>query len=186
VTLSTYRNSPFWKAAIDLGPSLARLADELPASEEFGLSKTLREFGVDLPAAIAVDLMMAPTSTTRYTVTLKLAAALELVDRIYPALDTASVRASADALAEQLFDDSFGVAAVAPAAATAAPTLAPAATALVPADVPAAAPVVAAPVSVPVVSDAAEPQLASPLGATPAPVAVMPTQESHVQPDSQE
>lgn len=176
MTLSTYRNSPYWKAAIDLGPALARLADDLPGSEEVGLGKTLRHISVELPASIAADLISS--TDTRQHVVLKLVAALELVDRVYPALDTAAARQSADALAEQLLAPGFGPepAAPAPAEVEAAP--------VVP-----AAPV--APVSVPVAAEptpvavAAEPQLASPLGPAPQPVAVAPVQENHVQSDSQ-
>jgi hypothetical protein len=108
-----YRTSPYWKAAIDLGPSLARLADELPASEENGLSLSMRQLSVELPATIAADLV-AGTTTTRHITVLKLVAALELVDRVFPALDTVSARAAADALAEQLLAPEFGAPAEAP------------------------------------------------------------------------
>ena len=161
MTLSTYRNSPYWKAAIDLGSSVARLADELPAAEEFGMSAALRKSAVALPAAIATDLLEGSQANRRFRPVLKLAAALDLVDRVYPALDTAATRSALEALVEELSAGDFG--AVAPAASTPAP----------------------APVTVPVATEA--PEVPAPAASTPAAPAVTPIiQESHVQPDSQE
>ncbi|HEY6736162.1 MAG TPA: hypothetical protein VI322_00440 [Candidatus Saccharimonadia bacterium] len=184
MTLSTYRNSPYWKAAIDLGPALARLADDLPATETYGLSAALRKYSIALPAAIAADLLAGHT-TTRYPVTLKLQAALELVDRVYPALDTAAVRAAADTLAEQLLADDFGASddVPAPAARFGAGPAPVQPAPLPPAPAPAPATV---PINVPVTGDEPQLQPASPLGAAPMPVSAAPVQESHVQPDSQE
>lgn len=105
MTLSDYRSNPYWKAAVDLGPTLVRLADELPASESSGISQVLRQVAVELPAAIAADLMS--DTSTRHAPALKLAAAVELIDKVYPALDTAAGRAAVDALLEKLFSDSF-------------------------------------------------------------------------------
>lgn len=148
MTLSDYRSNPYWKAAVDLGPTLVRLADELPASEANGISQILRHVATELPAAIAADLM--DNGNTRQAPALKLAAAVELIDKVYPALDTAAGRAAVDALLEKLFAPDFGGEApaaqpqvsVAPASAPEipAPTLAPAPAAvenLAPAEVPA-------------------------------------------------
>ncbi|HVQ44616.1 MAG TPA: four helix bundle protein [Candidatus Saccharimonadia bacterium] len=99
--LSEYRNSSSWQKAIDLGPKLMALAEELPASEETGLSLQLRQLMVELPATIAADLVQEH-SDERLMPALKLLATLELIDRVYPALDTAGVRSEADALAEGL------------------------------------------------------------------------------------
>ncbi len=109
MTLSDYRQSHSWKGAIDLGPQLMSLAEELPAAEELGLSWQLRQLMVEVPAAIAADLMYSTDS--RRTPVLKLLAVLELIDRVYPALDTADTRKQADRLAEELLEDSFSKAA---------------------------------------------------------------------------
>jgi len=89
--LSQYRSSSSWLGAIELGPKLMTLAEELPASEELGLSLQLRQIMVELPATIAADLLQG-SSEARLLPVLKLLATLELIDRVYPALDTAGVR----------------------------------------------------------------------------------------------
>jgi len=99
--LTEYRNSSSWLGAIELGPKLMTLAEELPASEELGLSLQLRKIMVELPATIAADLLQG-SSEVRLLPVLKLLATLELIDRVYPALDTAGVRADADKLVERL------------------------------------------------------------------------------------
>jgi hypothetical protein len=108
-----YRQSTSWKGALDLAPGLINLAEALPASEEMGLSFTLRQLMVDLPATVATDLLQG--TDTRRPVALKLIATIELIDRVYPALDTATTRAAAEALAEQLTTDAIHEAATPPA-----------------------------------------------------------------------
>ncbi len=104
--LQEYRNSSSWLGAIELGPKLMELAEELPASEEMGLSFQLRQLMVDLPATVCADLVDGTDS--RRVAAYRLLATLELVDRVYPALDTAGVRNEADALVESLLSgDSF-------------------------------------------------------------------------------
>jgi hypothetical protein len=105
VTLSDYRNTKSWQSAIELGPGLMVLAEELPAAEELGLNFQLRKIMVELPAAIATDLLQG--TKTRFDTCLRLASALELIERVYPALDTAATRAEAEKLIERLLDESF-------------------------------------------------------------------------------
>ncbi len=100
MTLSQYRSSSSWLGAIELGPKLMNLAEELPASEEMGLSLQLRQVMVELPTAVAADLVQG--TDTRQVVAFRLLTTLELVDRVYPALDTAGLRADADSLVERL------------------------------------------------------------------------------------
>lgn len=100
MTLSQYRSSSSWLGAIELGPKLMNLAEELPASEEMGLSLQLRQLMVELPATVAADLVQG--TDTRQVVAFRLLSTLELVDRVYPALDTAGLRADADSLVERL------------------------------------------------------------------------------------
>jgi hypothetical protein len=123
MTVSEYRDTYSWQAALELGPRLMSLAEELPAAEEMGLSFQLRQLMVELPAVVAADLIQ--DGTTRQTVALKLVATLELVDRVYPALDTAATRTAADNLVERLMGAGFDERATqqpeAPAPAPAAP-----------------------------------------------------------------
>lgn len=161
--LSEYRNSSSWQGAIALGPKLMGLAEELPASEEMGLSLTLRTLMVELPATVAADLL-DDHSDMRLMPVLKLLAALELIDQVYPALDTAGVRAEADALAESLMSNkSFKEPKTAsPAHEAPKPPVAPAATPVLAAEAPAPAkpeapaPSAPAPTSVSVVAAATE------------------------------
>ena len=105
MTFSQYRDTYSWQGAIGLGPKLMRLAEELPASEEMGLSLHLRQLTVELPAGIAGDLLgERPASLSN---ALKMLATLELIDQIYPALDTAGIRSEADALAHRLASENF-------------------------------------------------------------------------------
>jgi hypothetical protein len=105
MTLSEYRKTLSWQGAIELGSGLVRLAEEMPGSEEMGLSFQLRNIMVELPSAVAADLLRG--TETRHKSLLKLLTVLELVDRVYPALDTAATRAAADRLAERLTGSAF-------------------------------------------------------------------------------
>jgi hypothetical protein len=97
MTLSDYRNTPSWQGALDVAPGLIRLAEDLPGSEDMGLGYQIRTLIVELPAAIATDLMHG--SEMRLVAVMRLAAVLDLIDRVYPALDTADTRQAVDRLA---------------------------------------------------------------------------------------
>jgi hypothetical protein len=182
--LSEYRSSSSWKGAIELGPKLISLADDLPGSEGMGLSRQIRELMVEIPASMAMD-MMHEHSDSRMVPVIKLLATLEIIDKVYPALDTAGIRADVDALAEKLSDgETFGHAEEPkPADHPAEPKPAPSAT-----------PVLASDVSVSPSGDVGE--TAQPAEPSPAPVttsvpvvaepsaAPSSTQEPNVQPDS--
>jgi hypothetical protein len=96
VTLSDYRETYSWQAAIDLGRPLTKLAEELPAQEQQGLIMALQRIMVELPGTIASDLILG--TNTRVGCLVRLQAALELTERVYPALDTAEPRRLLDAL----------------------------------------------------------------------------------------
>jgi hypothetical protein len=100
---------------MDLTPGLMELAEQLPAAEAMGLSLQLRQIMVALPGSIGNDLVNGGNS--RFKPMFKLIATLELIDRVYPALDTTGAKTSADKLAEHLSGSDFDQA-------TAAPTLA--------------------------------------------------------------
>lgn len=199
MALSEFRDTHSWQEAIELGPQLVRLAEDLPVAEQMGLSLQLREAMVALPAAIAVDLLEGG-SNTRKPATLRLVAMLDLIEKIYPALDTADVRAAVDTLAERISSNSFGeqtagaATAYLPGATTPASDEHPAVDPDEPAPAPAAVPVVpeAAPASE---SAAPEPATAEATagGAQVAKIHVTPDgtvvpaadrQENNVQPDS--
>jgi hypothetical protein len=98
--LSEYRNTLSWQGAIALGPTLLRLAEELPAAEELGLGFALRQGAVELPATIAADLVEGREPGILGV--LKLSTALELIDKVYPALDTADIRKAVEDLLTRL------------------------------------------------------------------------------------
>jgi hypothetical protein len=188
--LSEFRTAYSWQEAIDLGPSLVRLSEELPALEQMGLAWQLQQVMVDLPAAIAVDLM-EDGSNTRRAVAVKLMAALDLIDKIYPALDTAEVRSAVEALVERIKSERFsetagGIMAPSPVPPPMGPGVPASSVPVFPE--PAASPDPTSAAQVPII---AEPQMA-PVMAPPAPVqvavqaqeSVSPAEESHVQPDS--
>jgi hypothetical protein len=90
---------------MDVAPGLIRLAEELPASEEMGLSYQIRNLIVEVPAAIASDMMRG--TDLRFTAAMRLVATIDLIDRVYPALDTAATRQAVDQLAEHLTGTGF-------------------------------------------------------------------------------
>lgn len=104
--LSDFRSAHSWQEAIDLGPGLARLAEQLPLSEQMGLAWQLQQIMVELPQAIALDLLQ-DGSMTRRPASLRLIASLDLIEKIYPALDTAEIRTAADNLVDRLKSDRF-------------------------------------------------------------------------------
>ena len=105
MTLSEYSDTYSWQGALELGPRLLSLADELPASESMGLSFHLHQLAVELPASIAARLLAGEPADM--SVMLKLIAALELVERVYPALDVSPTKRLADDLAARLAGDGF-------------------------------------------------------------------------------
>ena len=92
----TFRTTLAWHEALDLAPHLVRIAEQLPESEMSGLAAQLRALAVDVPASIASDL--AVSSQAAHVVCLRAVAALEVIERVYPALDTAAAREAADSL----------------------------------------------------------------------------------------
>ena len=100
-----YRTTHSWKAAIDLAPHILRLAEALPEHEQSGLVLQLHQIMLDLPTRIAQDL--ADATKLRFEVVYRLGAALEVIDRVYPALDTAEIRIATNALAERLSGEQF-------------------------------------------------------------------------------
>jgi hypothetical protein len=105
VTLNDYRETYSWRAAVELGRSLTKLTEELPAHEDRGLIMALQSSMLDIPTTIADDLINS--TKTRQTAYLRLESALELVERVYPALDTAESKSKLDELIERTESPSF-------------------------------------------------------------------------------
>ncbi|MDB5178407.1 MAG: hypothetical protein JWN01_350 [Patescibacteria group bacterium] len=105
MALSEYRTTFSWQQAIELGPQLVRLAEELPGSEQLGLCWQLQQVMVELPTAIALDLL--DDSYTRRPVALRLVATLEIIEKVYPALDTQALRGDAQDLIDRIGSDRF-------------------------------------------------------------------------------
>jgi hypothetical protein len=80
-----YQESPGWQAAIKLAVEIDKLCDQLPAGKD-ALIRQLIGSAVDLAAGLATD-PAAPASGQANL--LKVATGVELVRRIYPAIDTA-------------------------------------------------------------------------------------------------
>jgi hypothetical protein len=106
MALSKFRDTYAWQGAIELGPHLARIADELPASEDNGLARQLRQGMVELPAVIAVDILKDDGKAQMLPL-LKLLAAVDLIDRVYPALDTADAREALEKLYGRISSPDF-------------------------------------------------------------------------------
>jgi hypothetical protein len=100
-----FRDTRSWQEAIALGPELMELAEAMPATEELGLSWQLRKSMVRLPAAVALDL--DDDKDARKVELYRLMATLELIDKVYPALDTAAAKSAVDRLAERLTGPGF-------------------------------------------------------------------------------
>ncbi len=107
MALSEFRDTHSWQGAIELGPQLVRLAEDLPAAEQMGLSLQLRQAMIEIPATAAADLLQG-SKDTRLLPVLRLLAILDLIEKIYPALDTAVVRKTADNFAESIIASASG------------------------------------------------------------------------------
>jgi hypothetical protein len=100
-----FKETYSWQGAVDLGTSLVVLAEALPTHEQTGLVMQLHQLMLDLPSQIAADL--SENSRSRFGSIYRLASALDLIENIYPALDTADVRSDFIKLVTRLDSDTF-------------------------------------------------------------------------------
>lgn len=114
MAFSDYQNTYAWQAAMELGPKLTMLSEELPSAEQNGLGQALLNLALDLPTAIGADIQTG--STSRFAVLIKLQTALELTGRIYPALDNGAVENALAAKMDRFTGDTFAEMIPAPAA----------------------------------------------------------------------
>ncbi|HSX41614.1 MAG TPA: hypothetical protein VLF21_03240 [Candidatus Saccharimonadales bacterium] len=77
-----------WKNALALAKELVSVGEEFSDSETNVLAHHIRQAIADVPAAVAADLMAQHKLNPEPLV--RLAAVLELVNKIYPAIDTAA------------------------------------------------------------------------------------------------
>ncbi|MBW4062240.1 hypothetical protein HJC99_06745 [Candidatus Saccharibacteria bacterium] len=103
--LDEYRTSFAWQSALEMAPHLVRIAEQLPEGETAGLGAKLRTLAAEVPGSIASDLVTGSRSSLSSV--LGAVAALEVIERVYPALDTAAARAAADSLAERVAGPNF-------------------------------------------------------------------------------
>lgn len=105
--LSDFRDTYVWREAIELSPYLVNLAEQLPASEEHGLSMQLRKIMVRLPASAAYDLGEGNSFSRKIEIT-RLTAILDIIDKVYPALDTAGARKALEKVVDRMGGPNFG------------------------------------------------------------------------------
>lgn len=115
-----YRNTYSWQAALDLGPELVSLAEDLPLHEQTGLVMQISELMIELPAMVAADLVDG--TSLRFAPFYRLIAALELIERVYPALDAGEAKSDLEELGVRLASASFTELVPAPAIALPAPS----------------------------------------------------------------
>jgi hypothetical protein len=89
-----------WQEAMKLAQKLSQVCEDFSDSDRNVLVAHLRQAVVEIPATIAVDLKFHRMATMEPVI--RLATALELVHRIYPAVDTGQV-----ALMDRMSTDRF-------------------------------------------------------------------------------
>lgn len=100
-----YKHSYAWQTAIDLIPLVNRLSDDLPAGEGDSLGGELRRTVIDLATGIAVTIMSG--SAPKLESAIRLETQLEVIRRVYPALDTSAVEQSLSSLLQRLQSDDY-------------------------------------------------------------------------------
>lgn len=106
MAFSEFRDTLSWQTAVDLGPQLTRLAEDLPAGEQMGLALQMRQEMVGLIGGIGLD-MLEGQGFTRRRHAVRLLAILDLIDKVYPALDTSDAHTAVQKLLDRLTSDQF-------------------------------------------------------------------------------
>ncbi len=94
-----------WQQAIKLSMELVRICEEFIHAENNVLVGHLRQSVIDVPATIAVDLKYGRMATMEPVI--RLATQLELVHRIYPAIDTGDAPEQLEQLIARMSSDGF-------------------------------------------------------------------------------
>lgn len=85
-----------WQEAMELANELNRLCEEFSDGDRNVLVGHLRQSVVDIPATVAADIMLARPASIEPVI--RLATELELVHKIYPAIETGSAPQKTEAL----------------------------------------------------------------------------------------
>lgn len=102
--MDRYRLYVAWQEAMKLGLTLYHLADDLPDEEQHLLAADLRRAAVEVPSGIAQNLLSGQAAELYPMI--KLQVAMELIGKVYPALDTLDAERGVAALADRLNDPS--------------------------------------------------------------------------------
>lgn len=100
-----FKETISWQTAIELSSKLTDLAEQLPKSDHPGLATQLQTSLIDLPTAIAMDL--GSGGTNRLMVVARLTSLLEVIEKIYPALDVATCKNELGTLVDRITGDDF-------------------------------------------------------------------------------
>jgi hypothetical protein len=98
--VDSYKQTHVWKESLRLSRRLYSLSDDLPEDEQSNLGAGLRDLAGRIPGEIAIDLVKGDQPRMDYV--LRVASLLELIDQVYPALDTSSVQKLADSVLERM------------------------------------------------------------------------------------
>jgi hypothetical protein len=93
-----------WQEAMELAQELVEVCENF-SSDSNVLLGHLRQAVVDIPATVAIDLKFGRMATMEPVI--RLATELELVHKVYPAIDTAEVPAKLQALIERMSSNRF-------------------------------------------------------------------------------
>lgn len=95
-----------WQEAMELSKELIRICEEFSDGEKNVLAWHIRQAVVEIPASIAADIELGRKDPTLEPV-IRLATELELVHRIYPAIDTDGAPEKLKALVERMKSDAY-------------------------------------------------------------------------------
>lgn len=94
-----------WQEAMELSRELIRLCEEFSDGDRNVLVGHLRQAVVDIPATVAADIKVGRSATMEPAI--RLATELELVHRVYPAIETGSVPQKLEALIQRMESVNF-------------------------------------------------------------------------------
>lgn len=94
-----------WQEAIELSKVLVRICEEFSDADRNVLVQHLRQAVVEIPATVAADILLGRAATKEPAI--RLATELELVHRIYPAIETGQAPQKLEALMARMDSPNF-------------------------------------------------------------------------------
>ncbi|TAK89584.1 hypothetical protein EPO04_00545 [Patescibacteria group bacterium] len=94
-----------WQEAMELSRELTRLCEEFSDGDRNVLVGHLRQAVVEIPATVAVDITLGRPATLEPAI--RLATELELVHRIYPAIETGTAPQKLEDLLRRMRSNNF-------------------------------------------------------------------------------